>query len=225
MSNNCTDAAFPAYRPQLPPRADPANMVLVAVPATASAVLWCLFWSQRRRPRPSVAPLGAVLALAATAAQGVLLVRGFRVLGCEGAVVAEWAWPAVATLAIVHLLLVLVVVPQYPWLASGLPVDAAFVCVAGEWAGRDLRATSAVQHLVPLQQLFCIVAASLLLRAGMAQKGARWGTVRRQGVASGVQKVEPTGGGSMVMVDPLHHRPEDHQEEGERMGGTWSWFF
>lgn len=154
----------------------PEAMVVAAVPVAAASLCWCLFWCRaapsRRAFARGTAAVASLAALAVTGAQGVLVHRGFVLLACGAHLPDGWAIPAVAALVAANCLLVLVVAPRLPLFASGAVLDAAALCVAGEWAGRALISTEAVAVLFPLQLLYCLLSALLLVRAP-AEKGPR----------------------------------------------------
>lgn len=196
---DCANPLFPRHDGALPARARAAELVALSVPTLLSAMLWMLHERRRRAARFTPGMLaGARLAiLATTAAQGVLLHRAFEIFECEAAFpdAGDWVALPLAILAVAQLVLAGCVADRFPRACCALALAMAGACVAGEYLGRDVARTAAVQTLLPLQQLFCVQLVAFLAfsppPAGSARTTAR-------------AKTRATA--AWVSIDPLQRR-------------------
>ena len=195
-------------------RASPTLLAIASLPTAVSLLLWLIFETRRNRPgfTPAMIILGQVVALAATAAQGVLVYRLFELLHCDEHLALEWVSVPLVAGGLIHLLLIVVVANRFPRFASSIVWLAAVACVVLEYLGREVVVTSAVQTLVPLQQLYCTLLVTFLTHV----KRRRVGRVRISSTSN------TTSSGSAVdHVDPLQRRTARKERDEEDRWTSW----
>lgn len=203
----CASPLFPVHEPERPTPTVPMVIVVTALPTLVTFLLWVVFVGYK--PRPSftrnMVALGQVIALVSSAAQGILVYRAFEIFACESLFPSPLSWVAVAlaALALAHLLLIVVMTPRYPLTASALTLLVAASCVSGEYVGRDLIPTAAVRMLVPLQQFYCVIVVTCLVRQ------------RSPTPSRPLPHVKET------TIDPLQQRTEEPVPVETR---PWSWW-
>lgn len=175
--SSCTSPLFAHHDTDIPQGVTPAEICILSSPTLVTLALWLFLLSRdsKRRWNPDVVLLlSRVGALLVTAAQGVLIFRGFHLLACEGHLDAEkWSLVPISGVGIANFVLVFVVSPRVNWVACAVFFLYAASCVAGEWAGRDVEPTSAVQVLLPLQNLSCLLLAVMLVQRLAASTAQR----------------------------------------------------
>ena len=207
----CENRLYPDYDASLPSTTEPIDVVVLSIPTLATALLWIVFESRKCRVRftTNMKILARLVIVAGSVAQGFLIWRMFEIFECENLFGSSKSWVAVplATLTIVHLILVFSLFHRVPRLCALTSLSVAAACVAGEYAGRDVIQTSAVQLLVPLQQLYCTFVVCFLT----AQKKGRV-------VADAGRRPTKT----LKSIDPLQRRRETGGGEEEER--KWSWW-
>jgi hypothetical protein len=157
---SCDNPLFPSHIESLPREASVPDVLLAAIPSALTTIAWVAV-AQRRVVVDSAAVAIFLGSVAATATV-LLAYRIVEVLACEGRLSSDWAYAAAVGLALLHACLLIGLAPSRPLLTGGLLLDAAWLCVAGEYAGRDLLRTAAVQYLLPLQACLCLASLGAL---------------------------------------------------------------
>lgn len=220
--DRCVDNLFPGYSSGLPTRATPLDVIVPSLPALTTLLLWvtleCTTRARSTSPfTPNMVHLGKLVALACTAGQAVLAHRVFTVFDCEATFPdpMDWVVLAIVLVVAVNLLTVFALAHRYPRACTLLTFVLAVACVGGEYAGRDLIATSAVQMLVPVQQLYCVVLVTHLLH--------QWAGRDRRAPSHTGRKRSRT----LRTVDPMAPRrkaPEDAPDVTTASSTGWSWW-
>lgn len=217
-TTECPNVMFPDYTSDPPARSSPTMLVVASLPAAVSLLLWAIFEGRRNKPRFTAGMIlfGQVLALAATAAQGVLVYRLFSLLECDDLLSREWVAVPLAGGALLHLFLIAVVANRVPRLCSLLVLLAAAACVVLEYLGRNVVVTSAVQVLVPIQQLYCVLLVTFLTHVKAKPAKTKPLTAKASRSSSGY---------SVDQVDPLERRDRKQKEGDECREDRWvSWW-
>lgn len=199
----------------------PADLVLAALPAAATLLLWVIFENSNKARvfTPNMILFAKGVALVCTVAQCLLVYRMFEVFACEGTFASPMNWVAlpVATVAFVNILFVFALARRYPRVCSSFVLALATACVVGEYVGRAVLETSAVAYLIPLQQFTCVILVTFLTNP---RRAVPLPTSTRRAATSKT-------GTTMMTIDPLQRREEDPRSasRSERRcdEGAWGW--
>lgn len=225
------DRIFPAFAAGLPAAATPVDVAVASVPTLATLVLWSIYECTSKRSSapftPNMVVLGRLLALAATAFQGWLVYRIFLVFDCESAFAnaKNWAALPLVLLASVNVITIFALAHRYPrWCAAATLLLAA-VCVGGEYAGRDLLPTAGVQHLIPIQQLYCVILVTLLTNPReWTRPHSSSSTKSAFPATSSAATSSSSRRRTLRTIDPLQQRPPDGRRGGPEAPGKFLWW-
>ena len=211
--NICDSNFFPDYEMRPPSDANPLEIVVTSIPTTATLVLWILFESRKSGvyfTRHMIAR-AKLVCLAGSIAHGFLIWRIFKIFECESLFDSPLSWVAIP-IAVSSIIQIVAVFSLFGRLARTCALFYLILagCFAfGEFAGRNLHKTSAVQVLVPFQQIYCIFVVCFLTG------------VRKRSVAASDRNLRPyTSRGrnkTLKSIDPLQRRDggaggDDHEK-------------
>lgn len=220
----CANVLFPAHEAGLPSPVTPPDVVIVSIPALTSFFLWIAYECTAKRASftPNMVLSGSAIAVGCTAAQCLLVHRVFSIFECESTFASpmQWVAPAIAGVALLNLVVALVLARSRPRAAALVALSMAGACVAGEVVGRDVVPTSAVQILLPLQQLYgALVVTTLMSRR--QQGGAPRPTPR---LTPRLKAAPRAGAPQLKAIDPLQRRRgECGGADGAAVGVTSWW--